>query len=160
ISKWLGDTERSIAAMFERASSESAVLLLDEADGFIAERSRATNAWEITQVNEMLTQMEHFAGVFMCATNLLDHIDRAALRRFAIKVRFDYLQAEQAELLLREIAARSPGAATSDSDAVKEARRNRNLTPGDFAAVVRRLAVLGAQTYAADVVRGLREEVA
>ena len=51
-------------------------------------------------VNEMLTQMESFFGVFIASTNLVDDLDQAALRRFDLKVRFDFMDADQSRALL------------------------------------------------------------
>jgi len=45
-------------------------------------------------VNELLTQMEAFDGIFVCTTNLMDKLDQASLRRFSFKIRFDVLKPE------------------------------------------------------------------
>jgi len=55
---------------------------------FLRDRTREHNAWEVTKVNELLTRMEAFEGLFVCSTNLIDDLDPAALRRFDLKVRF------------------------------------------------------------------------
>jgi len=67
LSPWVGMNERNIATMFRRAERERAVLLLDEADSFLTQREMGARSWEVTLVNEMLTQMESFAGIFICA---------------------------------------------------------------------------------------------
>ena len=82
-SKWLGETEKNLRAMFTEAQSENAVLLLDEADSFLFDRTRAEHSWERSQVNELLQGMERYEGIFIAATNLIETIDKAALRRFA-----------------------------------------------------------------------------
>jgi len=56
----------------------------------------------VTQVNELLTQMEAFEGVFICTTNLMSKLDQASLRRFAFKVRFDPLKSEQRVEMFRQ----------------------------------------------------------
>ena len=63
--------------MFEEAKEEGAVLLLDEADSFLQDRASLKQSWEVTQVNELLTQMESFDGLFVCSTNLMDKLDLA-----------------------------------------------------------------------------------
>ena len=45
----------------------------------------------MTQVNEILQRMESFAGVFIAATNFLQNLDPASIRRFTFKLAFDYL---------------------------------------------------------------------
>jgi transitional endoplasmic reticulum ATPase len=57
-SMWLGESEKTIAAAFEEASDLRAFLIIDEADSLLRDRLAAQHSWEITQVNEMLTQME------------------------------------------------------------------------------------------------------
>ncbi len=88
MSKYVGETEQQIAAMFARAEEDGAVLLLDEADSFMQSRQQAVRNYEVSEVNEMLQGMERFNGIFLCTTNLFDRIDEAALRRFSFKIRF------------------------------------------------------------------------
>ncbi len=83
---YVGQSEQNIARMFEQASQEDAVLVLDEADSLLRDRRGVNQSWEVTQVNELLMQMENFDGLFICSTNLMDDLDQASLRRFAIKV--------------------------------------------------------------------------
>ena len=97
LSMWVGRTEENIAEMFREAQEDGALLLLDEADSFLQDRRGAHRSWEITQVNELLTQMECFRGLFLCATNFMDSLDAAVLRRFSFKIRFDYLTRAQRE---------------------------------------------------------------
>ncbi len=137
LSKWVGMTEQNIAQAFREAERENAVLLLDEVDSFLQDRRGAEKSWEVTQVNEMLTQIESYGGVFVATTNLLEGLDPASLRRFDLKARFQYLRSDQAwELLRRQcrgLGIPEPGEA--------ERRRidpMRLLAPGDFAAVSRR----------------------
>ena len=59
------------------------LLLIDEVDSFLQDRRGAQRIWEVTRVNEMLTQMEGFAGVFMASTNLMGGLDPAALEALA-----------------------------------------------------------------------------
>lgn len=137
MSKWVGDSEKAIAAAFRQAEREGALLMLDEVDSFLRQREGAQHSWEVTRVNEMLTRMESFSGVFIASTNLMEGIDAAALRRFDLKIRFDYLEPGQAALMLeRQCAALSLGTLAPEVSA--RARRLALLTPGDFAALARR----------------------
>ena len=135
LSMYVGGTEKLLAAMFEEARTEGAVLLLDEADSFLQERGKAKQSWQVTQVNEMLTQMEAFDGIFIASTNLMDQLDAAALRRFDLKVRFDYLRPEQAWTMFLDAAGRLG----IESDPALKGRLASLgiLTPGDFATVIR-----------------------
>jgi len=153
LSCWVGEAEKNIARMFAQAESEDDVLLLDEADSLLRDRRGANRSWEVTQVNELLVQMENFEGLFICSTNLMDDLDQASLRRFAIKVKFDYLKPEQAWKMLKQECVGK----VSDKDR-QTITSMRNLAPGDFAAVKNRLTILGQDATADLLIVGLKEE--
>ncbi len=90
LSMWLGETEEHISKMFAEAQNEGALLFLDEADSFLRDRTLARAHWGVTQVNELLQRMERFEGIFIAATNLMDSIDAAAMRRFTWKLRLGF----------------------------------------------------------------------
>lgn len=141
-SKYVGETEQNMARMFEEASSENAVLLLDEADSFLRSRRLAERNYEVTEVNEMLQGMERNACVFICTTNLFDELDEAALRRFTFKIRFHPLRAEQRErMFVAEALAGDAGRLTPEQHSRLAALDQ--LVPGDFAAVQRQAEILG-----------------
>ena len=138
MSKWVGGSEKNIAQAFRQAEQDGALLLIDEVDSFLQDRRRAEHSWEVSQVNEMLTCMEAFEGVFIASTNLLHGLDLASLRRFDLKVKFDYLRPAQAAALLARYSHSLGLSAPADSaTALARLTRLNNLTPGDFAAVVR-----------------------
>ena len=110
-------------------------MLLDEADSFLRDRSGARNSWEVTAVNEMLTQMETFDGIFIASTNLMDQLDAASLRRFDMKIEFGYLKSEQSCSLMTNLADKL-SIALQDHE-LDGLRQLTNLTPGDFANVAR-----------------------
>lgn len=136
MSKWVGGNEKNIAQAFRQAEQEGALLLIDEVDSFLQDRRGAQRGWEVSLVNEMLTQMESFSGVFIASTNLMDGLDQAALRRFDLKVKFDFLRPWQAwELLCRHCANLNlPEPPPALRQSIQSLTR---LTPGDFAAVLR-----------------------
>jgi len=133
LSKWVGGTEGHIREMFREAAKEDAVLLLDEADGFLADRREAQQHWQVSQANELLTRLEDFTGIFIGTTNLLDTIDGAALRRFDLKVRFDFMKSTQSLRLFKETSA-AMGLAP-DPTAREALGKLRNLTPADFSLI-------------------------
>jgi SpoVK/Ycf46/Vps4 family AAA+-type ATPase len=141
-SKYVGETEQNMARMFEEASGEGAVLLLDEADSFLRSRRLAERHYEVSEVNEMLQGMERFAGVFVCTTNLFEDLDEAALRRFTFKIRFHPLKPEQRERMFVAEALGGDAARLSDEQRRRLAALDV-LVPGDFAAVRRQVEILG-----------------
>ena len=124
-----------MAEMFSEASDDEAILLLDEADSFLQDRGKANQSWEITQVNEMLTQMESFEGIFIASTNFMESLDSATLRRFDLKVRFDWLKPEQIGLLLGDLIQCMQ--LDSSPEVIDAITRIDCLTPGDFSNVQR-----------------------
>ena len=136
ISRFVGGTEENIADAFQEADQEKAILLIDEVDSFLQDRRGAQRSWEVTGVNEMLTQMESFSGIFIASTNLMESLDQAALRRFDLKVRFDYLKLEQVwQLFLSYCESFRLPLPNNKLEALVS--RLTKLTPGDFAAVAR-----------------------
>jgi SpoVK/Ycf46/Vps4 family AAA+-type ATPase len=156
LSMWVGGSEENIANAFAEAQEDGGLLLLDEVDGFLQDRRGAQRSWEITLVNEMLTQMERFPGVFVATTNLLKDLDQAALRRFDLKVGFDYLTEAQAEGLMGRLCV-SLGLAPPGSEERAALTRIGLLTPGDFAVVARQHRFRGFADAAA-LVEALRQE--
>ena len=136
LSMWVGQSEKQIAEAFESAQRDGAILLIDEVDSFLQDRRGASRSWEITQVNEMLTQMESFTGVFIASTNLMDNLDEAALRRFDLKVRFHYLRPEQARALYQR-HSKAMGLLEPSESVWRVLDGMRMLAPGDFAVIAR-----------------------
>ncbi len=146
---FVGGTEQRIAAAFAEAREAQAFLIFDEADSLLLERADAVRSWEISQVNEMLTWMEGHTLPFACTTNLAERLDRASLRRFLVKLRFDWLTTAQARLAFRHFFGVNAPAGIEDL---------RTLTPADFALVRRRTTLRSGQTTPAVVLRMLAAE--
>jgi SpoVK/Ycf46/Vps4 family AAA+-type ATPase len=158
LSKWVGESERNIARMFAEARQQDAVLILDEADSFLGDRRDAQASWEVTQVNELLTQMEAFDGVFICTTNLMQKLDQASLRRFAFKVKFDFLTPTQRWLMYCRELARLGGDLATATPLKDFVRHLDRLTPGDFAVAARQYELWGTSPGAGDLYEQLRRE--
>jgi len=137
LDKYVGESEKRIAGMFAEARQQDAVLVLDEADSFLADRRDALHSWEVTQVNELLTQMEAHEGIFICTTNLMEKLDPASLRRFAFKVKFEALTPDQRWTMFRNELVRLGGVESETGTFEKKVRGLDRLTPGDFAVAAR-----------------------
>lgn len=130
---FVGESEKNIAEAFAEARESRLLLIFDEADSLLTDRTTAHQSWEVSQVNEMLTWMERHPMPFACTTNLMARLDPASLRRFTIKAGFNYLRPRQAEAaFMRFFALPAPSALTELSA----------LTPGDFAVVARKAEIL------------------
>ena len=146
---YVGETERNIAHAFAEARDTEAFLIFDEADSLLADRRGAHRSWEVTQVNEMLTWMESHPLPFACTTNDGERLDSAALRRFVFKARLGFLKPESAAAAFRTFFG---------LEAPPSLRSVVLLTPGDFAVVRRKAAVLGSLSDGEALVELLRAE--
>lgn len=151
--KYVGESEKNIRQMFDDAEEQQAILFLDEADSLIRDRRGAQRSWEVSQVNELLTRMENFKGIFIAATNFNDNLDQASRRRFALKVKFGYLKPEcikpMWDLFFPKVAC------------PKEANKLRALTPGDFNAVHSQLRFCDeSEVTASRIMAELKKEIA
>ena len=152
---YVGGTEANIAAAFREAEAEHAILFFDEIDGLIQERTGATHTWEVSQVNELLQQMENFDGILVAATNLRENLDAASMRRFTFKLEFDFLDDEGKKVFFKKMFGSDLTPAEED-----ELCAIPNLAPGDFRTVRQAQYFLGKSVSNADRLEALREEVA
>jgi SpoVK/Ycf46/Vps4 family AAA+-type ATPase len=132
LSMWVGGSEKAIAAAFAEARAEGAMLLIDEVEALLFDRGAAMRAFEVSQVDEMLTWMERHPLPFVCTTNLPERLDSAVPRRFTLKLRFGALDSARAALAFRRILGGVPPGALPEG-----------LTPADFAVVRRKADLLG-----------------
>lgn len=158
LGSFIGETEKAIANMFDIAKKQGTILLLDEADSFLSDRSKHSKSWETSMVNELLVQMESYHGIFIASSNLFDNMDSAVLRRFDFKLYFDYLTEEQN----LELFAKQAKCSIKKLDKLKLTEKIRQLTfttPGDYAAISRRLRIMGQECNPNSVFNALNEEV-
>jgi transitional endoplasmic reticulum ATPase len=134
LSCWVGETEKIIRRAFQEAEKDRAILFIDEADSMLGTREGAQHSWEISFVNEMLTNMETFHGMLICSTNFKKVVDSAAIRRFNIKLEFDYLTPQGAMAFYNLFLAGLPQAPLTDGEVAKIGSLT-GLTPGDFKVV-------------------------
>ncbi|SDK83566.1 AAA+-type ATPase, SpoVK/Ycf46/Vps4 family [Modicisalibacter muralis] len=153
---FVGGTEQKLAELFENARDRGAVLLLDEADTFLMNRARADQSWEVSQVNELLVQLENFDGVFIATTNRFEYLDHAVMRRFDLKVGFDFLKITQLRELLQEVIPerdRKALAALSDNQLAAY-----SLTPGNIYTALDQLDLRGCPLRLNSLLKALELE--
>lgn len=147
VSKWIGETEKNLQALFQQARIGRALLLFDEADALFAKRVSETKSSNDRnanlEVNLLLQEMERFPGICFLTTNHFEGFDKAVVRRIAYRVTFERPGPEQRariwETLLPDGAPRS---ADVDFDALGE---DFELTGGQI-----KNALLRAAYWAAD----------
>ena len=131
LSRYVGGTEQNIRETFRAAAADGAILFVDEADGLLRSRALADRGWEVTQVNELLHAMETFQGILICATNSVETLDPATIRRFTFKLEFDFLSTTGKEVFYKRMLAcmcKLP----LDEPGRQRLARMADLTPGDF----------------------------
>lgn len=159
--KWVGSSEQNIRQMFEVCDNPDTLLLLDEADSLIADRSGVRQSWQVSQVNELLKGLESFKGLFVASTNLMDRLDPAVLRRLDYKIHFGWLQPEQSWRLFLDLA-RHAGLHIRGNLATSLKRRVCKLsylTPGDFAVLARQLKIRPRDTSGSELIELLEKEM-
>ncbi len=153
LDKYVGESEKRIADAFREAEAEHAILFFDEIDGMLQDRSRAQRSWEITQVNELLQQMENFGGIMVAATNFSRNLDAAVMRRFTFKLEFDYLDDAGKRVFFERFFHES--LSEEEFSALSQVP---DLAPGDFRTVRQELYYLGDSQTNMDRIAALRHE--
>ena len=104
-------------------------------------------------MNELLHRMENFKGVMVAATNFMDNLDAAIMRRFTFKLQFDYLEEEGKRIFFERMFQTALG-----EDDAKRLAGIPNLAPGDFRTVRQSLYYLGGAVTNATRLDGLEKE--
>lgn len=144
IDKFVGDTEKNIAAAFKEAKEKKAILLFDEADSFLFDRKFAKQDFQTSHTNELLTQMENHPYPFIMTTNLRDKIDPAANRRFVFKWKFDYMTKDNIKAGLKTYFGK--GIKFTD----EQYSQLPYLTAGDFKTAKHKLDILEDGNYTSE----------
>lgn len=141
IDKFVGQTERNIKEAFKEAKQKKAVLLFDEADSFLFDRKYAQRDFECTSTNELLTQMEDYPYPFIMTTNLKEKIDKASLRRFLFKIKYDYMTENNIVSGVKTYFGKEFGLTK------EQLKELKYITAGDFKIAKRKMDVLENSKY-------------
>jgi SpoVK/Ycf46/Vps4 family AAA+-type ATPase len=93
VSKYIGETEKNISRLFEKARHMNVVLFFDEADAFFSKRSEVKDSHDRNanaEVAHLLQEMESYEGITILATNMKDNMDDAFKRRIKLMVKFSF----------------------------------------------------------------------
>ncbi|HAB16743.1 MAG TPA: ATP-binding protein [Verrucomicrobiota bacterium] len=91
VSKWIGETEKNLARLFDLAQHKEWILFFDEADSLFGKRSETKDAhdrYANQEVSYLLQRIESYDGIAILATNLKTNVDAAFLRRFESVIHF------------------------------------------------------------------------
>ncbi len=98
VSKYIGETEKNLAKVFDRAENKEWILFFDEADALFGKRTSTQDAHDRfanQQVSYLLQRIEDFDGLVILATNLKGNIDDAFMRRFQSIIQFPMPNADE-----------------------------------------------------------------
>ena len=104
VSKYIGETEKNLKALFTEAKNASCILFFDECDALFGKRSEVKDAHDRNanvEVAYLLQQIEEFDGVCILATNLIGNIDAAFMRRITYVVHFPFPDPPAREAIYR-----------------------------------------------------------
>ncbi|UII24686.1 ATP-binding protein [Fulvivirga maritima] len=91
VSKYIGETEKNLAKVFDQAEKHDWILFFDEADSLFGKRTQVNSAndrYGNQEIGYLLQRIEDFSGVVILATNLKENIDEAFTRRFQSMIEF------------------------------------------------------------------------
>lgn len=97
VSKYIGETEKNLAKIFDEAETSNAILFFDEADALFGKRTEVSDAhdrYANIETSYLLQKMEEYEGMVILATNLRENMDEAFTRRIRFIVEFPFPDAE------------------------------------------------------------------
>lgn len=165
VSKYIGETEKNLARVFDTAERRQWILFFDEADALFGKRSTATTANDRhanQEIAYLLQRIEDFAGVIVLASNLKGNVDEAFARRFQAMIHFPLPGPDEREKLWRQAFAHAvPLADDVDFRALAEQHK---VAGGAIINVLRYCVLVGLQrakpVMLDDIRRGLQRELA
>ena len=165
VSKYIGETEKNLANVFDRAEHSDWILFFDEADALFGKRSTTKDAkdrYANQEVAYLLQRIEDFPGVAILATNFKNNVDDAFTRRFQSMIFFP-MPNPQLRLILWKKAFSSPLPIAPDIDWANIAHRYE-LAGGAIINVLRYCALAAVRRQPAlvmmdDLLRGIRKEL-
>jgi hypothetical protein len=143
VSKYIGETEKNLARLFDAAEGSGAILLFDEADALFGKRSEVKDShdrYANIEISYLLQRMEAFHGLAILTTNMKDALDSAFLRRIRFVVQFPFPDAAQRAEIWRRVFPRATP--TQSLDIERLARLN--LSGGSIRNVAMNAAFLAA----------------
>ena len=142
VSKYIGETEKNLANVFDQAENRNWVLFFDEADALFGKRTQANSSNDRhanQEISYLLQRIEDFPGLVILATNLKSNIDEAFARRFQSVVYFPAPDADERLELWQKILGLHHH--NLDEDAVRYIASKYRLTGGAIVNVLRYAAV-------------------
>jgi AAA+ superfamily predicted ATPase len=148
VDKYIGETEKRLANLFDSADASDAILLFDEADVLFGRRTEVRDShdrYANLEVGYLLQRIECFRGIAILTTNLPSAIDEAFARRFAFSLQFEFpSRTERREIWQKAIPPQAP-TQNLDWDQLSKL----SLSGGQIRVIIINAAMLAADEHAA-----------
>ncbi len=112
VSKYIGETEKNLARIFDEAESSNAILFFDEADALFGKRTGIADAhdrYANIETSYLLQKMEEYEGIAILATNLRENMDESFVRRLRFIIEFPFPDAiNRAEIWKAQFPSQVP----------------------------------------------------
>jgi AAA+ superfamily predicted ATPase len=166
VSKYIGETEKNLARVFDEAQQKGWILFFDEADALFGKRSETKDAhdrYANQEVSFLLQRIETFDGIAILASNQRENLDAAFARRFESIILFPMPRAEERLRLWQQ--GLSPNARCAPALSMAKVAQDHELSGGAIMNVMRyaSLQALARESNVLtleDVVQGIRRELA
>ncbi len=166
VSKYIGETEKNLASLFDHAEQQDWILFFDEADSLFGKRTESRSANDRAanqQISYLLQRIEDFPGVVILATNQRSHLDEAFARRFQSMIYFPVPDAELRLRLWRDNFENKAYVLAPDVD-LPALARDYELAGGSIVNVLRYACLKAAprqtrEIRSRDILRGIRKEM-
>lgn len=165
VSKWVGETEKNLARVFDMAENKDWILFFDEADALFGKRSETSSSqdrYSNQEVSYLLQRTEEYPGVVILATNLKTNIDDAFTRRFQSMIHFSMPNIQEREILWRKIFGN--GMQIHPGIDFKKLARQHEISGGSIINVLKFCAIKASQrneplVMPEDIDAGMRKEL-
>jgi hypothetical protein len=145
VSKYIGETEKNLRKVFDKAEDGGAILFFDEADALFGKRSEVTDShdrYANIEINYLLQRIEAYRGLAILATNMKSALDDAFLRRLRFVVDFPSPRSAERQAIWENIFPAKTPLAVIDFQRLAKL----NLTGGSIDNIALNAAFLAAQT--------------
>lgn len=165
VSKYIGETEKNLERIFDRAEHMDCILFFDEADALFGKRTTVSDAhdrYANQEVSYLLQRIEDFPGVVVLASNYKSNLDEAFMRRFQAVVHFPIPNADERLRLWK--GSFSPRSVMDESMEIDEIARKYEMSGGAIMNVVRYASLMALKRQSnvirrGDVIGGIRREL-
>ncbi len=165
VSKYIGETEKNLEALFARAEAKDWILFFDEADALFGKRTGVRDAhdkYANQEVSYLLQRVEDFDGLVILASNMKSNIDEAFIRRFNAIIRFTQPKPDERERIWKNSFPEKM--AFGNNEDVPALVKQYELSGGSIVNVVQyaclvTLAKGSKEIFLGDVVEGIKREM-